>query len=66
MSNSLIRLSEVQRRTGFSKAWIYRLITDGKFPSPVKIGSRSVAFIESEINHWINERIEETRGETST
>ncbi|HFY8728807.1 TPA: dipicolinate synthase, partial [Salmonella enterica subsp. enterica serovar Typhimurium] len=24
--NSLIRLSEVQRRTGYSKAWIYRLI----------------------------------------
>lgn len=66
MSNSLIRLSEVQRRTGFSKAWIYRLIADGKFPSSVKIGSRSVAFVESEVDHWINERIEETRGEVSS
>ncbi|EOW7867429.1 dipicolinate synthase, partial [Escherichia coli] len=26
MSQSFIRLSEVQRRTGYSKAWIYRLI----------------------------------------
>ncbi|HBA6807063.1 TPA: AlpA family phage regulatory protein, partial [Escherichia coli] len=30
--NSLIRLSEVQRRTGYSKAWIYRLISQGRFP----------------------------------
>ncbi|MCE0280973.1 AlpA family phage regulatory protein, partial [Klebsiella pneumoniae] len=26
MSQSLIRLPEVQRRTGYSKAWIYRLM----------------------------------------
>ncbi|EED1691132.1 AlpA family phage regulatory protein, partial [Escherichia coli] len=42
--NSLIRLSEVQRRTGYSKAWIYRLISQGRFPKQVKIGSRAIAF----------------------
>ncbi|MBS9319571.1 AlpA family phage regulatory protein, partial [Escherichia coli] len=31
MSNTLIRLTEVQRRTGYSKAWIYRLMGQGKF-----------------------------------
>ncbi|CDG17378.1 helix-turn-helix transcriptional regulator [Xenorhabdus doucetiae] len=60
---SLIRLSEVQRRTGYSKAWIYRLIADDKFPKQVKIGSRSVAFLESEIDGWIDQRIAESRGE---
>lgn len=35
--NSLIRLSEVQRRTGYSKAWIYRLISQGRFPKQVKL-----------------------------
>ncbi|ENF7021063.1 AlpA family phage regulatory protein [Escherichia coli] len=49
MSQSFIRLSEVQRRTGYSKAWIYRLIKEQRFPQSVKIGSRSIAFIESEI-----------------
>ena len=34
-----------------------------KFPSSVKIGSRSIAFIESEIDEWINQRIAESRGE---
>ncbi|MBX9477465.1 helix-turn-helix transcriptional regulator [Yersinia enterocolitica] len=62
MSQSLIRLSEVQRRTGYSKAWIYRLISQGRFPSSIKIGSRSIAFVESEIDEWINQRIAASRG----
>ncbi|EGQ0034974.1 AlpA family phage regulatory protein [Escherichia albertii] len=48
MANSLIRLTEVQRRTGYSKAWIYRLMRQGKFPASVKIGSRAIAFVESD------------------
>lgn len=65
MSQSFIRLSEVQRRTGYSKAWIYRLIKEQRFPQSVKIGSRSIAFIESEIDEWINQRIAESRGEVA-
>ncbi|HAL1945154.1 TPA: AlpA family transcriptional regulator [Escherichia coli] len=65
MSQSFIHLSEVQRRTGYSKAWIYRLIKEQRFPQSVKIGSRSIAFIESEIEEWINQRIAESRGEVA-
>lgn len=59
MTNSLIRLTEVQRRTGYSRAWLYRLLSENRFPKPVKIGSRAIAFVESEIETWINERIAE-------
>lgn len=65
MAHNFIRLQEVQRRTGFGKAWIYRLMSQGKFPASVKIGSRSIAFIESEIDEWINSRIEESRKEVA-
>ncbi|HCI6069223.1 AlpA family transcriptional regulator [Leclercia sp.] len=65
MSLKFIRLSEVQRRTGYSKAWLYRLMSQKKFPSSVKIGSRSIAFIESEIDEWINQRIAESRGDVA-
>ncbi|MEI7253538.1 helix-turn-helix transcriptional regulator [Dickeya dadantii] len=65
MSNNLIRLPEVQRRTGYSKAWLYRLISQDRFPQPVKIGSRSIAFVESEIDDWINQRIAESRREVA-
>ncbi|ELS7774483.1 AlpA family transcriptional regulator [Escherichia coli] len=61
-NNSLLRLSDVMRRTGYGRAWIYRLIAQGRFPKPVKVGSRSIAFVESEIDEWINQRIAESRG----
>jgi prophage regulatory protein len=65
MSQSLIRLSEVQRRTGYSKAWIYRLLKEERFPASIKIGSRAIAFIESEIDEWIDQRISESRPNTA-
>ncbi|POW26572.1 helix-turn-helix transcriptional regulator [Pectobacterium atrosepticum] len=57
----LIRLPEVMNRTGYGKAWIYRLISEGRFPAPIKIGIRSVAFIEEEIDEWIQTAIDKTR-----
>ncbi|CAI1577932.1 Predicted transcriptional regulator [Serratia quinivorans] len=63
MSKSLIRFSEVQKRTGYSKPWIYHLLKENRFPASIKIGPRAVAFIESEIDEWINQRIAESRGE---
>ncbi|ALR75804.1 MULTISPECIES: helix-turn-helix transcriptional regulator [Enterobacteriaceae] len=65
MSQTLIRLPEVQRRTALGKAWIYRLMSQGKFPSSVKIGSRAIAFVESEVDDWINQRIEDSRKEVA-
>ncbi|WP_237388260.1 helix-turn-helix transcriptional regulator [Xenorhabdus sp. Sc-CR9] len=61
LKENLIRLPEVQRRTGYSNAWSYKLIGDGEFPKQVKIGPRSTAFIESEIDNWIAQRIAGSR-----
>lgn len=61
INQSLIRLPEVLKRTGFGKAWIYRLISEGRFPAPVKIGVRAVAFVESEIDAWIQSVIDTSR-----
>ncbi|MBN3059399.1 AlpA family transcriptional regulator [Pectobacterium versatile] len=57
----LIRLPEVKRRTGFGKTWIYELIKAGRFPSQVKTGVRAVAFIESEVDAWIEKTISDSR-----
>ncbi|RZF13775.1 helix-turn-helix transcriptional regulator [Serratia marcescens] len=62
MSQTFIRIADVQRRTGYSKAWIYRLMSQGRFPASVKIGARAIAFVESEIDAWISQRIAESRG----
>lgn len=65
MSNVLIRLPEVMRRSSLKKAWIYKLISQGRFPKPVKIGARAIAFVENEVDDWINQRIEDSRKEVA-
>lgn len=63
MSNfKLLRLPDVMEKTGFRKSWIYLLISRGDFPPAVKIGSRSVAWLESEVNDWIAERVGKREG----
>lgn len=57
----LIRLPEVLHKTGYKKTWIYRLITENKFPKPIKLCSRAVAFIEAEIDQWISDAISNSR-----
>lgn len=63
-NKKLIRLSEVKNKTGYSKSWIYKLIRLRQFPQPIKIGSRAVAFIEGEIDEWIEVLISKSRSET--
>ena len=64
-----IRLSEVLSRTGYGRTTIYRKMEDGSFPRSVKLGGppkdpnafdcRGVAWIEDEVEQWIESRIEE-------
>lgn len=58
---SLIRLPEVLKRTGVSRATVYRLINKKAFPLPVKISEKAIAFVESEVNDWIYKTIEQCR-----
>lgn len=53
-----IRVREVIQKTGLSKSSIYDLMAQGLFPKTVKLGGgRAVAFIESEVDSWMAERI---------
>ncbi|AMG59257.1 AlpA family transcriptional regulator [Pantoea ananatis] len=63
-NTKLMRLPAVIERTGFSRSWIYELINQKQFPQPIKIGSRAVAFIEGEIDEWIEMLISKSRSET--
>ena len=54
----LLRLADVRDRVPYSRSTIYQLITQGKFPKPVNIGARAVAWLESDIDAWIAARID--------
>ena len=45
----VLRLSEVQARCGLSRSSVYRLLRNGSFPAPLKVGVRAVRWPESEI-----------------
>lgn len=53
----LMRLAEVIERTGLSRSMIYLSIRNGDFPPNVRLGPRCVGWIESEIDAWIQGRI---------
>ena len=44
-------------RTQRSKPALYAAIKDGTFPRPVKIGVRAVAWVDDDVNHWVEQRI---------
>ena len=54
---SLIRLDEVERRTTHSRSEIYKRMRAGKFPRPVKLSRRVMAWVEQEVNDYVETQI---------
>jgi len=61
MMNKLLRLPQVMDLVGLRRTEIYRRISNGTFPSPVHLGARAVAWVESDIEAWIAQRIAASR-----
>jgi prophage regulatory protein len=61
----LLRLAEVRDRVPYSRSTIYQLVAEGKFPKPISLGARAVAWLESEIDQWIASRIDKGRAEVT-
>jgi prophage regulatory protein len=56
-----LRLDDVRARTGLSRSTIYAYVKSERFPAPVPLSERCVAWIESEIDNWIADRISSRR-----
>lgn len=61
MTKTILRLPAIKARTGLSRSTIYLKVSQGTFPAPVSLGARAVGWVESEINAWLTERIEQSR-----
>lgn len=51
--NRLLTRREVEFRVGLGRSTIYRLMQTGKFPRPLRIGSRAVRWPANELDAWI-------------
>lgn len=46
---NLVRLNAVIEYTGLARSTIYNFIAEGRFPKPVKLSARIVAWVETEV-----------------
>ena len=58
--NEILLLEDVKKLTRLSRSTIYRLIAKGEFPKQFKRTERLVAWLESDILLWLQNRINQS------
>lgn len=58
MTESFLRIKAVMIKTGKSRSAIYADIALSLFPKQILIGQRSVAWLESAVDKWMDSKIE--------
>lgn len=53
----VLKLKDVLSKTGLGKTSLYKLVSLSEFPKPISLGLRSVGWLESEVEAWIQEKI---------
>lgn len=52
----VIKLPAVVDQTSLSRTTIYRLISQGTFPAPIKIGPNAVGWLQQDVSEYIMAR----------
>ncbi len=55
--NILLRRKQVESQIGLGRSAIYKLMSKGMFPKPIKLTDKAVAWQQSQIDAWIESRI---------
>lgn len=61
MPETILRLPAVKARIGLARSSIYQLVAQGRFPRQITLGSRSVGWLESEVEGWLAAQVEQSR-----
>ena len=56
-THRLLKRSDITSNLGLSRSHMYALIQKGEFPKPIKLSERSSAWLESEVQDWVESRI---------
>ena len=52
----LMRRPAVEAKTGLSRSALYAMMAEGRFPRPVRISAKAVAWRASEVAAWMASR----------
>lgn len=61
IKQNALRPAQVLDRVPFSRSTLYRLIEAGDFPKPFKLSKQCVAFLESDVNAWLEKQAAESQ-----
>lgn len=61
LNDQLVDMAFITTYTKMTDKWFYKLISEGLFPKPVKLG-RSSRWLQSEVEAWVQQRIADSRG----
>lgn len=62
---SVIKLKEVLEITKCSKSFWYGAIKNGQAPRPIKLGDRAVAWVLSDVESWLEQRIRQSKQDSA-
>ncbi len=61
MDERFLRIRDVAVKVGLSQQHIYKLVSEGRFPKPIKLGTNAVRWLERDIDRWIREKVKQER-----
>ncbi|EEY3529491.1 TPA: AlpA family transcriptional regulator [Escherichia coli] len=61
LNDQLVDMAFITTYTEMTDKWFYKLISEGRFPKPIKLG-RSSRWLKSEVEAWVQQRIADSRG----
>lgn len=62
LDDQLVDMRFITKLTGLTDKWFYKMIKDGLFPKPIKLG-RSSRWKKSEVELWLQQRIVDSRSQ---
>lgn len=60
LDDELVDMKFITQFTKLTDKWFYKLIKDGQFPKPIKLG-RSSRWYKHEVEIWLKEQIAKSR-----
>ena len=58
LKDKILRAKQVKEAVGYSIPSIYRLAKQGLFPKPIKLGERGSGWLITEIDAWLQSRVD--------